>query len=121
MTPGRDGHVAGALPFPGADSRGSGRRQGSSRVAGSLRTLDGPVDRGADCAEQFGELCGGVLAGGVQLDEVRLLFGVEFGLLAASRPLALALATFMPSPVRSLIYMRDRPIVALKRIITRDR
>jgi 2-polyprenyl-6-methoxyphenol hydroxylase-like FAD-dependent oxidoreductase len=65
MTPGCNGHVAGALPFSAADHVWA--RIGSPVCACPLRTLDGTVDGGAGDAEQFGELCGGVLAGGVHL------------------------------------------------------
>jgi len=48
--------------------------------------------------EQFGEFGAGVGSGCPEGDEVRLLGGFEFGLLARRRPLALAMA--MPSLVR---------------------
>jgi len=64
-------------------------------------TFDGAVDRGAADAEEFGNLGGAVLAAVHQGDEVCFLAAVELGLLAAQP--TLALATFMPSRVRSRI------------------
>jgi hypothetical protein len=64
--------------------------------------LDGAVDGGAGDAEEFGQLGGRVLAGSVQLDQVRFLLRLELGLLAAQAALV-ALATFIPSRVLSLI------------------
>jgi hypothetical protein len=54
----------------------------ASTCLGSGSALEGSVDCGADNTDLFGELGGGVLACGVQLDEVRLLLGLEFGLFA---------------------------------------
>jgi hypothetical protein len=63
--------------------------------------LDGPVDGGAADAEELSDLGGAVLAAVHQRDQVRLLAAVGFGCFPRSRPLALA--TFIPSRVRSRI------------------
>ena len=63
--------------------------------------FDSAVDSGAADAAQVGDLGGAVLATVDQRDQVRFLATVSLGCLPRSRPLALA--TFMPSRVRSRI------------------
>ena len=55
----------------------------------------GAAARGAAHREQVRKFAGGVLSDGVQANQVGFLAAVELGLLAGSRPLALA--RFMPS------------------------
>jgi hypothetical protein len=58
-----------------------------------------PVDGGTSYAEQVGEFSGAVVPAVEQSHQVRFLPVVQLGLLTRKRPLALA--TFMPSRVRS--------------------
>ena len=64
-------------------------------------TLDGAVHGGAADAEGLGDLESAVLAAVDQRHEVGFLAAVELGCLPRNLPLALA--TFIPSRVRSLI------------------
>jgi hypothetical protein len=68
---------------------------------GGLLALLGAVDGGASDTEQVGEFGGAVLTGLEQADQMCFLPGVSLGCLPRSRPLALA--TFIPSRVRSRI------------------
>ena len=48
-----------------------------------VRSIHGSVDRRSVHGEQFGEFVHRVLAGGMKLDQVRLLLRAQFGLFAA--------------------------------------
>lgn len=86
-------------------------------LRGCTSAFDGAVDRGAADSEELGDLEGAVLAAVHQRDQVRFLFRVELGLLAAQPPFALA--TFMPSTVRSRI--RSENSATIVRTLNRSR
>lgn len=65
-----------------APKRGASPRQRATCLRNGS-PLDGAADGGAGDAEEFGELAAGVLASGVEGQEVALLGEGEVGLLAA--------------------------------------
>jgi len=90
--------------------QGCGLRDNSTRSVNGANVAEGAsplsfkdaIDRGAGDAEQVGQFHGGLLAALEQGHQVRLLALVELGLLPPQRR-PLALASLIPSRVRSLI------------------